>query len=131
MFESGVDSILNHKLDITSYLHAILFTVDIWRTRQVFETLKTQCSFTSILRLTEIKTRQTMLSKSQKKFINGCRIAVVSVTRKKTPFWGRGGILHLSYRLNEIDDPYCFLSFLYYAHIIKFNPGNFKHICYF
>ena len=66
----------------------------------------------------------------QKKFINGCRISIISVTPKKgetAPFWEKGGILHLSYLLNKSGDPN-FFFFLYYAYIMKFNPGKFEEI---
>lgn len=43
----------------------------------------------------------------KKPFINDCRIVIVSVTRQKAkivPFGGMGGILHITYILNEFDD---------------------------
>ena len=49
-----------------------------------------------------------------KKFINGCRISIVSVTPKKAemvPFWEKYCIFHLSYLLNESGD-IRFFSFL-------------------
>ena len=48
------------------------------------------------------------------KFISGCRISIVSVTPKKAkivPFYENGGILHLSYLLNESGDPDFLLLF--------------------
>ena len=45
------------------------------------------------------------------------------------PFWEKGGILHLSYLLNESGDPN-FFSFFYYVYIMKFNPGKFEKITY-
>ena len=52
-----------------------------------------------------------------KTFINGCRISIVSVTPKKAemaPFWEKGGILHLSYLLNESGDSKLFLPCVYH-----------------
>ena len=42
-----------------------------------------------------------------------------------TPSWEKGGILHLSYLLNESADPNFFFHYMY---IMKFNPGKFKEI---
>ena len=78
-----------------------------------------------------IITRYAFVLRSlSKKFINGCRISIVSVTPKKAemaPFWEKRGILHLSYLLNESGDPNYFF-FFYYFYIMKFNPGKFEEI---
>ena len=43
-------------------------------------------------------------------------MVIVSVTRRKTkitPFGGKGGILHLSYPLNKLDDPFFYYGYTY------------------
>jgi hypothetical protein len=43
------------------------------------------------------------------------------------PYWGKGGILWLSYLLNEFGDPDFFVWF-YFKYIINSMPGKFQHI---
>ena len=63
-----------------------------------------------------IITRYVFVLRSlSKKFINGGRISIVSVVTPKkaemVPCWEKGGILHLSYLLNESGDPNFFSFF--------------------
>ena len=58
-----------------------------------------------------------VLRSLSKKFINGCRILIASVTPKNAemmPFWEKGGILHFSYLLNKSGDPNFFLHCVYH-----------------
>ena len=62
-----------------------------------------------------------------KKFINCFIIKIVSVSLKNVkmaPFWGKVGILHLSYLVKEFGDPKFYVSFSYTVYIIKFIPGK-------
>ena len=52
-------------------------------------------------------------------------LLVMSV--KMAPYWGKGGILWLSYLLNEFGDPDFFVWF-YFKYIINSMPGKFQHI---
>jgi hypothetical protein len=56
-------------------------------------------------------------------------LLVMSV--KMAPYWGKGGILWLSYLLNEFGDP-DFLVWFYFSkillYIINSMPGKFQHI---
>ena len=64
----------------------------------------------------------------KKKFINGGRISIASITPKQAemaPLWEKRDMLHLSYLLNESGDPNFFFS-LYYVYSMKFNPGKFE-----
>jgi hypothetical protein len=46
------------------------------------------------------------------------------------PYWGKDGIVHMSYLLHEFSDPNSFFCF-YYDHITNFTLGKFQQILTF
>jgi hypothetical protein len=90
-----------------------------------FILLKTQYFFKNNYKIGLLKSKIRAKNVNKYRAVVSLLLLVMSVMM--APYWGKGGILWLSYLLNEFGDPDIFVRF-YFKYIINSMPGKFQHI---